>query len=267
VVFYDVIAMLFFIDESWQQTRDERFKVGVLAAIHFKSHDYNDCSNQIFNLKLRHMGPSSRESEMKGKNLLKEFCFNLEAKGIKSNGLTLAREILDFLKCRGARVFASVVFSAEEINLSCTDENKLERPFFYLFERIDLFMKENYPDVMAHLIFDDRGVQSNQRISKSISNFFHRSSRGQSFANIVKVPFFAISSENIGIQAADICAYIIAARFSGDKKKREFFSRVKEAEFLSRTPVDIGGRKISVKGIKVIKEKEAGDLLSPGRTK
>ena len=31
--------MLFFIDESWQSTKDEKYKVGVLAAVQIKSHD------------------------------------------------------------------------------------------------------------------------------------------------------------------------------------------------------------------------------------
>lgn len=259
--------MLFFIDESWQQTRNKEFKAGVLLAIQIKSHDFNDCSNQIFSLKLKHLGYRSRDTELKGKDLLKNFCFKLESKGIKSNGLSLAREILDFIQSRGVQFFASVVFSKEEINLSCTDENKLERPFFFLFERIDLFMKENYPGMMAHLIFDDRGLQTNKNISKSLSNFFHKSRIGQSFDTIVKVPFFAISSENVGIQVADIGAYILGARFTGDIRKMEFFKRVKELQFISKTLVDVYGNQKPIRGIRVIKEKEAGDLFSPGRTK
>jgi hypothetical protein len=45
------------------------------------------------------------------------------------------------MKTLGVRLFASIVFSKEELDLSCTNVNQLERPFFFLFERIDLFMK------------------------------------------------------------------------------------------------------------------------------
>jgi hypothetical protein len=259
--------MLFFIDESWQSTRNKKYKAGVLLAIQIKSHDFNECSSQIFNLKIKHLGFRSHDTELKGKDLLKNFCFRLESKGIISNGLNLARDILDYIQSRGVQFFASVVFSEKEINLSCADEYQLERPFLFLFERIDLFMKENYPGMMAHLIFDDRGLQTNKNISKSLSNFFHKSRIGQSFDTIVKVPFFAISSENVGIQVADIGAYILGARFTGDIRKMEFFKRVKELQFISKTLVDVYGNQKPIRGIRVIKEKEAGDLFSPGRTK
>jgi hypothetical protein len=259
--------MLFFIDESWQWSFNKKFKVGVLSAVQIKSHDYNEFSSQIFNLKIKHLGYKSRNTELKGKDLLKKYFFRLEAKGFSSDGLNLVREILDYLKSRGAIFFASVVFAAEDIDLSCSEANQLERPFLFLFERIDLFMKENYPGLMAHLIFDDRDIQTNKNISKSLSNFFHKSRKGQSFDSIVKVPFIAISTENVGIQVADIGAYILGARFSGDCSKIEFFKRLKDLEFKSKTLVEVYGEQKPIWGIKVIKEKEAGDLFSPGRTK
>jgi hypothetical protein len=260
--------MLFFIDESWQSTCDGKYKVGVLSAIQIKSHDFNECSMQIYNLKLKHLGfKAASEFEIKGKDVFKNYVFKLESKGIPSNILNLAREILGYMKTSGVSFFASVVFSKEELDLACADVDLLERPFFFLFERIDLFMKENHPGLMAKIIFDDRGYQTNTKISKSVSNFFHKSRAGQSFDTIIKVPFFAISSENAGIQIADLAAYILGARFTGDREKREFFAKIKELEFNSRTLVEVNGRNVPVRGFKVIKEKEAGDLFSPGRTK
>lgn len=222
---------------------------------------------QLPNLKLKHLGFKSSNIEIKGKEIFKNYLFKLESQGIESRGLNLARDIFNYLKTIGTQLFASIVFSKEEIDLACADVNQLERPFFFLFERINLFMKENYPGLMAKLVFDDRGVQFNQKLSKSISNFFHKSRTGQAFDAIIKVPFFAISSENIGIQIADVNAHILGARFTGDRKKMEFFKKVKELEFASRTFVDKGGMTLPMKGFKVVKEKEAGDLFSPGRTK
>ena len=81
------------------------------------------------------------------------------------------------------------------------------------------------------------------------------------------MPFFTISSENIGIQVADICAYILGARFTGNRKKIEFFKKIKGLEFISKTLIDVNGTKKPFCGIKVIKQKEAGDLFSLGKTK
>lgn len=257
--------MLFFIDESWQSTHDNKYKVGVLSAVQIKSHDFNDCSKQIYSLKVKHLGVRAGDIEIKGREILRNYLFELEAKGIPSKELSLARDVLAYMQILGIRLFASVVFSKEEIDLSCANVNQLERPFFFLFERIDLFMKENYPGLMAKLIFDDRGVQFNKKISKSVSNFFHKSSIGQSFSAIIKVPFFAISSENVGIQMADIVAHILGSRFTGVQKQIEFFKNVKNLEFISRTLFDIRGKMLPRWGFKVVKEKEAGDLFSPGR--
>ncbi len=245
--------MLFFIDESWQSTCDNKYKVGVLSAIQIQSHDFNECSSKIFGLKVQHLGYKNLEIELKGKEFLKNYLFKLEAKSIQSDKLNLVRDVLAYMKIRGVQFFASVVFSKKDIDLACADANQLERPFFFLFERIDLFMKENYPGLMAKLIFDDRGVQCNENVSKSVSNFFHKSKTGKSFDTIIKAPFFAISSENVGIQMADLGAYILGARFTGDRKKIEFFKKVKELEFISKTLIDKNGSPKPVLGIKVIK--------------
>lgn len=127
-------------------------------------------------------------------------------------------------------------------------------------------MKENHPGLIAKLVFDDRGLHVNEKISKGISNFFHKSRVGQSFDRIMKVPLFGISSENVGIQIADIGAYILGSRFTGNKEKNEFFYLIKNMEFISKTLVEVYGTKKPIRGIKVIKEKEAGDLFSPEET-
>ncbi len=258
--------MLFFIDESWQSTQDGKYKVGVLSAIQIKSHDFNECSKQIYELKIKNLGFKAGEIEIKGRQVLRNYLFKLESKGIQSRELNLVRGILGYMEILGIKFFASIVFAKEEVDLACADVNQLERPFFFLFERIDLFMKENYPGLMAKLIFDDRGIQFNKNISKSVSNFFHKSRTGQSFDTIIKVPFFAISGENVGIQMADIGAHILGSRFTGDTKRMEFFKKVKNLEFISRTLFDINGNNLPLRGFKVVKEKEAGDLFSPGRT-
>ena len=258
--------MLFFIDESWQATNDGKYKVGILAATQIKSHDYNECSQRIYFLKTSHLGNSAGDKEIKGAGIFRNYLFDLEAKGIVSRELSLARDVLGYMKTLGVVCFASVVFAKEEIDLACANANQLERPFFFLFERIDLFMKENHPGLKAKLIFDDRGIQVNKAISKSVSNFFHKSHAGQAFDSIIKIPLFAISTESVGIQLADMTAYVLGARFTGNKQKYEFFRKAKELEYKSRTLFAMRGGQYPLKGFKVIKEKEAGNLFSSGIT-
>jgi hypothetical protein len=257
--------MLFFIDESWQSTNDGKYKVGVLSAVQLKSHDFNGCSEHMRKLKIQHLGYPAGNIEIKGNAILKEYLFRLESKGIKSNNLNLIRDIFGYLKTLGVTLFGSIVFEHKEIELACADVNELERPFFFLFERIDLFMKENHPGMMAKIIFDDRGIQTNKKISASVSNFFHKCSVGKSFDSIIKVPCFAISTENVGIQLADIAAYVLGSRFTGRLGKYEFFRMAKDLEFKSRSLFEINGKHYPHSGFKVIKKKEAGDLFDPGR--
>jgi hypothetical protein len=259
--------MLFFVDESWQVTKNQKYRVGILAAINIKSYDYNDCAKQMYFLKKRSLGFDAGNVEIKGKNIFRNFLFKLESKGVMSNELNLARDIFRYIKTLGNTCFASVVFAKNEIDLACANENQLERPFFFLFERINLFMKENYPEFKAKLVFDDRGIQINRSISKSVSNFFQKSSVGKTLDSIVTTPLFAISTESVGIQLADMVAYILGSRFTGTTQKIEFFKKAKEIEFKSRAAFDIGGgQQRSLFGFKVIKEKEAGDLFSSRRT-
>ena len=257
--------MLFYIDESWQTTKDGKHKVGILAAVQIKSHDFNACSRQFYSLKCKHLGVAAGNKEIKGNGIFRSYVFDLESKGIASRELNLARDVFSYMKTIDVRCFASVVFAEKEIDLACANVNQLERPFFFLFERVDLFMKENHPGLMAKLIFDDRGIQINGAISKSVSNFFHKSHAGKTFDNIIKVPFFALSSECVGIQMSDMIAYILGARFTARAGKWEFFKKAKELEFISRSTVTIAGKDRPLWGFKIIKEKEAGDLFNSGR--
>ncbi|MBL7170754.1 MAG: hypothetical protein ISS46_02025 [Candidatus Omnitrophica bacterium] len=79
-----------------------------------------------------------------------------------------------------------------------------------------------------------------------------------SFDRILKTPFFGISTENIGIQISDMIGHIIGRRFTGDRLVQEFFNYTKEIQFESKKKI----RMFSLKGIKVIKKKRAGDLTT-----
>ena len=251
--------MLIFIDESWQTSESNPAeKVGVLSAVAIRSNDFNEYSRQIWNFKVKHLGAKCGDVEIKGKEIFKKFLFRLEWKGITSRELNLAREVLRYAETHGAKTFASIVLDQREVDLSCADGKQLERPFFFLFERINLFMQEQYPDLSASLIFDDRGTTQNEKISSSVSNFFHLSQTGKKFDRIIKVPFFAISSENIGIQIADMIGHLIGRRETGDEKiVSEFWKQIKKIEYRSMTEIEAEGRKFHLFGFKVARSQGA----------
>ncbi len=253
--------MLFFIDESWQLSADKKHKAGVLCAIPIDSQNFNDFSVQLFNLKKKHLGFEGGNLEIKGHKLLQRYYFKLEKKfQDKSVQLNLARDILSLCEKSGLKAFATVTFPKEELDLACANPNQLERPFFFLFERINQFMRENHTDMIAKLVFDDRDVKTNNRISASVSNFLHKSHVGKSFDRILKVPLFAISKENAGIQMADICGYIIGRWFTGDNGEiSQFFRRVESFQYVSAELVGKlpNGDPCPLKGIKVIKKERA----------
>ncbi len=254
--------MLVFIDESWQAIDSAQKQVCVLSAIAIHSQDFNEYSRQLWNYKVKHLGPKCGDIEIKGKDIFKKFNFRLEGKGIISRELSLARDVFGYAQTHNAIAFASVVFDQEQVQLDCADAKLLERPFLYLFERINLYMQENHPTRMASLIFDDRNLGQNERISQSVSNFFHLSKAGKTFDRIIKVPFFAISSENIGIQLADMVSHLIGRDVGLDKKMvSEFYKEIKKLEFKSKTERDgDDGKKHLTYGFKPIKQKEVGNL-------
>jgi hypothetical protein len=257
--------MLIFIDESWQSSESHpKDKICVLSAVAIGSNDFNEYSRQIWNFKVKHLGPKCGDAEIKGQEIFKKFLFRLEWKGIKSHQLNLAREVFNYSESHGAKAFASIVRDEKEVDLSCADVKQLERPFFFLFERINFFMQENHPDLTAVLVFDDRGITQNEKISQSVSNFFHLSHTGRAFDRIMKAPLFAISSENVGIQIADMIGHIIGRReTSGEKIIGEFWKLVKQLEYRSKTEiVREEGKKFTLFGIKMARshgkdEKEA----------
>ena len=61
--------MLFFIDESWQLSEDRKHKAGVLSAIAMPSNRFNEISQEVFNLKKKHLGYQAGNLELKGHKL------------------------------------------------------------------------------------------------------------------------------------------------------------------------------------------------------
>jgi hypothetical protein len=222
--------MLIFFDETFRQSlKHPQIPLGALCGIGIPEKELSIAADDIYRIKNRHMGIDfARNGEIKGKELFKNWVFRLMAKGVKSKNVALAEDIIDYIVNRKLPVFGCVCFEKKLQRFQVEDVTALDKTFFFLFERIDTWMKINRPGDMACIIFDDRDYGINQKNSEAITNFFQRSSKGISFNSIVKTPFFAISqSQNVGLQLADLITTIIGLRFSSSPLINPYFSSLK----------------------------------------
>jgi hypothetical protein len=65
------------------------------------------------------LGIPAGNKEIKGNGIFRNYLFDLEAKGIVSRELNLARDVFAYMKTLGVVCFASVVFAQKEIDLAC----------------------------------------------------------------------------------------------------------------------------------------------------
>jgi Protein of unknown function (DUF3800) len=224
--------MLIFFDETFRESlRHSDVSLGALCGIGIRESELSRVESDVFQLKYKHMGSDyARNHEIKGKDLLKNYVFKLEAKGIISKNLALAKDLIEYIVSKRLPIFGCVCFEKHLQRFQVDDVTALDKTFYYLFERIDMFMKVYCPDEMASLIFDDRDYGINQKNSAAITNFFQRSARGLSMDSIVKTPFFAISqSQNVGLQLADFVTTVIGLRFSSHEQAKPYFAALKEA--------------------------------------
>ena len=172
----------------------------------------------------------ARKMEIKGIEIFKNFAFKLEQRGIKSKNLSFASDVLDYISFKKLYVLGCVCFEEELHNFKCEDVRALDKTFVFLFERVDVLMKREFPDRFAKLIFDDRGFQINNTNSEAITNFFVRSPAGLALTSVIKTPLFAISqAHNIGLQLSDFVNYIIGSKFSGDVRLEPYWKKLKKS--------------------------------------
>lgn len=224
--------MLIFFDETFRESlRHSEVSLGALCGIGIRENELSQVESDVFKLKYKHMGSEyARNQEIKGKDLLKNYVFRLEAKGIPSKNLALAKDLIEYIVSKKLPIFGCVCFEKHLQRFQVDDVTALDKTFCYLFERIDMFIKIYRPDEMASLVFDDRDYGINQKNSAAITNFFQRSARGLSMDSIVKTPFFAISqSQNVGLQLADFVTTVIGLRFSSHEQAQPYFAALKEA--------------------------------------
>ena len=249
--------MLIFFDESFRKSKTaSNTPVGILLGIAIKEEDISQIVSDIYNLKVKHFNYEiAKDMEIKGSELFKNWVFNLEKKGEKSINLSFASELLDYIVYKGLKTIGCVCFEEKLHEFKCEDVRSLDKTFFFVFERVDIYMKMEYPNRMAKLIFDDRDFHINKNNSEAITNFFVRSPAGLALTSVIKTPLFAISqAQNIGLQLADFVTYIVGSRFIGDTKMDMYWMNLKKTFY----SWDAGERKIG-SSLKVIRKKKGLD--------
>jgi hypothetical protein len=241
--------MLIFFDESFRKSKTVIDKpVGTLLGIAIKEEDLSQIVSDVFHLKVKHFGAEiAKEMEIKGSELFKNWVFNLERRGIASINLSFASDLLDYIVLKDLKVLGCVCFEAELHKFKCEDVSSLDKTFFFVFERIDIYMKREHPNRLAKLIFDDRDFHINMANSQAITNFFVRSPAGLALTSVMKIPLFAISqAQNIGLQLADFVNYIVGSRFIGDYKIDPFWKRLKNTFYTWQSEGEIKGSSLKV---------------------
>lgn len=236
--------MLFFFDETFRGSlRYTDRSLGALCGIAIPEKQVARVAYDVYQLKAKHLGTEfARDREIKGKELFKNWVFSLAAKGVISNNLALAVDLLDYIRSKHLSVFGCVCFEKKLQKFQVDDATALDKTFRYLFERIDMWMKIRLPAEKALLVFDDRDYGINRKNAEAITNFFQRSSVGLAMDSVLQTPFFAISqSQNVGLQLADLVTTVIGLRFSSHKAVDPYFAKLKEC-----IPYyEINGRKVS----------------------
>ena len=153
--------------------------------------------------------------------------------------LAFARELLEELKFRSLKVFASVIYAEQEVDLLCEDVAQFDRAYWFLMERINVYLQELGGDAVGSLVFDDRGLTLNERVATGYRNFLSRSKLGRSFSRLLRVPFFAYSKASTGLQLADLVCTVVN-RFHTDRTASHhipaMYSLVRDMEWKAKVP-------------------------------
>jgi hypothetical protein len=243
--------MIFFFDESFRESLTHSgVSLGALCGVGIPEAQLRRVSEDIYEMKHKHFDIDfARTSEIKGKEIFKNYVFALQKKGIVSKNLALGVDLVEYINRKHLPVFGCVCFEKGIQKFQADDVTALDKTFRFLFERIDMWMKIHRPNDKALIVFDDRDYGINKKNAEAITNFFQRSNHGSAMDSIVQTPFFAISqAQNVGLQLADLVTTIIGLRFASHEGIAPIFANLKQS---IPSYEQNGGTKVS--GLKVLR--------------
>lgn len=211
--------MLIFLDETFRSHRRTGSSFGALCGVAIPEDVFATFQGDFFRICRPYFGQVLEEGQdVHGKNLLNRSTLKNHVESGYSAKWSMAEDLLQYSNRAGIRVFGVVCFRSDIQSFICGDESKMDITFQYLFERIDRFMRDQFPKRQAKLVFDDRGSATNRSNARAIANFFMKSRMGTSYDTIIKTPFVGVSkANNYGLQLADLVTTVVGIRFQGDK--------------------------------------------------
>ncbi|QDT53944.1 hypothetical protein Pan44_19710 [Caulifigura coniformis] len=220
--------MLIFLDESFRTNRNTNAEFGVLAGVAIPEDIFHEFQLEFFKVRRPFHDVVLREDqEIHGKELLGKATLKQIAIHGDSNHWRLASLLLDLAVRYRIRVFGVVCFRPSMKSFVCANEATLDTTFRYLFERIDNFMKLEFPGRTAKLIFDNREHRTHEANARAITNFFVKSAMGRGFDSLLRIPLFAVSQgHNYGLQLADLVTTAVALHYQGAREFDPFWQQI-----------------------------------------
>ncbi len=242
--------MLIFLDESFRNNRRTGRKFGVLSGVAIPEDTFHAFQRDMFGVRKPYHGKVLKhDDEIHGNLLLRTATLKYRKRNGYSLHWNMAEELLQFARNRAIRVFGIVCFRNGLHSFVCDDEANLDVTYRYLFERIDAYMKREFPGRVAKLVFDNRDHKTHEKNARAITNVFVRSQMGLGYDSILRIPFFAVSQgHNYGLQLADLVTTVVALFFEGRREFKPFWDIVKEMFYMT----EVGGQTQS--SLKVMRE-------------
>ena len=189
--------MLAFIDESGHPHANDSSTRPVVVAVCFDEQDSRFISGRIHAMKRDILGKEN--AELKGRTLINRPTFRRQPQAV-----AFAEELFDALRNFPITIFAMIMEAP--FMVSEQDPRYLENRFRFLLQRIESLAEEQRS--FANIHFDGQ-PNLYGGLSGRFSSYLFRSSEGQSSALITDTPAFVDSASSIGIQIADMCAYVV----------------------------------------------------------
>lgn len=220
--------MLVFVDESeWPRPKDPAgFTVWAAIAIH--PNRSREFFREVFNLERKFWKVTEPyEFEIKGRLLLSK-------KGVTSpKKREFCEELVSLCKLNGVKAFAVGLKNADTLEMSELADPIIYRAYSRLLERIEAMMVEDYPGDMAIVALDSQDEGTDTKRARVFGNFLYGNTQGRSLTHIVETPFFVSSKVTLGIQIADLVAYVLAQQNQGRTDISDVGDRIRELEWRS----------------------------------
>ena len=191
-----LIGMLAFIDESDHPSANGTGRRPVVAAVCLDEQDARTINERVYAIKRDVLGID--RAELKGRNILNRPTYRR-----KVEARAFAEDFFASLQDMPVTVFATVMAGPFQPR---SDDNILENRFRILVRRIELLATER--NVMTSILFDGDGSQLSG-LNERFRAYFYGSCEGKGNVHIVDTPAFVDSASSVGIQIADMCAYVV----------------------------------------------------------